>query len=407
MIRRGFVVVVALLLLAMGSVGASAQPSSKDPGLPEQARGPSLPGQLRHAEVPPPFRDGGELPAPLRDRATSSSPLTSLDGAEASSDRCEIVEDTTLSEQMGCSDLIVTGNGVVLDLNGLTVGDVVVLGDGATVRNGTVHAQGLGIAIYVVGEDVLLERLTVQNGDGFVVESGPRTTVRDSTFVDNGGIALSQYYASGLRVERSTFLRNGSGISVQSGNDATIAGNRFADNVTGVNLWDEDSYGVNDTTIRGNRFEGNEVGIRISGGVEVNDTVVERNRVRDSATSGILVASTGGPLPGGFFDDEPTRGGAAGTVIRGNHVTGSGGGGKWVEFCDWNSWPLSCTSTSADDGITVLAVDPVVLPTILVEKNHAMKNAGYGIEAPGVTDGGKNLARKNGESGCLGVACRP
>ena len=52
------------------------------------------------------------------------------------------------------------------------------------------------------------------------------------------------------------------------------------------------------------------------------------------------------------------------------------------------------------DGLRVL---PPGKPT--VANNLAQGNTGWGIFAPGVTDGGGNVARDNGAGDCEGVVC--
>lgn len=49
---------------------------------------------------------------------------------------------------------------------------------------------------------------------------------------------------------------------------------------------------------------------------------------------------------------------------------------------------------------------PEVAATMTVAHNTAVKNIGYGIEAPGVHDGGGNVAVRNGAGDGVGVVCR-
>ena len=181
----------------------------------------------------------------------------------------------------------------------------------------------------------------------------------------------------------------------RSRSNAVVRRNKFIGNDIGVQVWDEDFHGANHTQILQNSFTDNGVGIRIKGSAGGNDTVIDGNTIKDSAASGILVTSEGMGYIG------IPRGGALRTIIRDNTVTGSGATPQAVSACKGD--PAPC-STTADDGITVLAPADIAA-TMVVANNRANRNAGHGIEAPNVTDGGLNSAKKNGAGGCLGVSC--
>jgi hypothetical protein len=348
----------------------------------------------------------------LRHNGVRSASVASALQSVASPNACgDITADTVMTEELlECHSgqiMRITGNAITVDLNGLVFsgGIVLIEGNAVTLRNGTVDAPGVTIAIFVAGSDALLENLTVQNAFVWAVEAGNRTTVRDSLFRGNMGVSVDQYYGSNLVVENTTFVDNGVGVSIQSGRDAVIENNHFEGNGAGVNVWDEDMILARDTIVRDNTFDGNVVGVRVHGILDASGTVIERNVIRDSATSGILVTSEHGRSEGppGFF----WPGGAADTVIRGNVIQRSGEQPTNITVCKYGGYdPTPCATTSADDGITVLAADPVVLPSIVVEGNRSLHNAGHGIEAADVTDGGKNVAARNGAGDCIGVRCR-
>ncbi|GAA4285855.1 right-handed parallel beta-helix repeat-containing protein [Georgenia daeguensis] len=303
-----------------------------------------------------------------------------------------ITDDVTLTADVECG-LSVTGDGVTVDLAGYSIGLMSIDGRDVTVRDGS--ARGF----FVSGSRALLEDLTVAGGEGFVVEAGPYTTISRSRFVGNDS-AVSQYFGSPLLVEDSVFEDNSVGVTIQSGSGAVIRNSTFVGNTTGVNVWDEDWHGADATEVEHNFFDRNQVGVMVRGVSAASDTVIRGNTIKNSAASGVLVVSEGRTLPpaGG-------PGGAVGTVITENTVLRSGSDPVTANGClDEATERYEC-STVADDGITVLA-RPEIAATMTVSKNRTMWNAGHGIEAPRVTDGGQNIANKNGEAPCIGVVCR-
>lgn len=309
----------------------------------------------------------------------------------------EVVDDVTLDAD--CPDgFRVVGDGVTVDLGGHTVGLILVEGDDVVVRNGTVTVPGR-TAVFVQGRRAVLEELTVADSGSAAVEAGSLTTIRDSTFRGNV-VAVSQFFGSGLTVEDSDLVDNVIGVSIQSGSDAVIRRNRFHRNDIGTNVWDEGSR-ASGTLIRGNSYVLNTVGVRIRGIAEAHDTRIERNAFDQSAASAIAVTTALGPNhPSRPY---PTPGGAAGTVIAHNTIVRSGRQGQALDACLDDVGQPSC-ATVADDGITVLA-PPDVAATMVVTGNHVVRSADHAIEAPGVTDGGGNVAVPKGPDSCVGVVC--
>lgn len=308
-----------------------------------------------------------------------------------------VVADVKLTSDLDCPQLRIEADGVTVNLARHTINGTIFVGaNTVTIRGGTVTAARPNV-IFIAGADALLKDLTVSGGTGFAVEAGEATTIRRSDFVGNPGIAVDQFGFSNLLVEDSVFKDNGTGVAVQRGTGAVIRDSKFNGNQTGVRIFDENFSGASDTQVLHNTFADNNVGVRVDARAAALNTLIDGNRVKDSAASGILVTSQG--LVFGDF----APGGARGTIIRDNDVTRSGSTPVTVTGCRVGNVP-QC-STTADDGITVLAPADIAA-TMVVHHNHATKNVGYGIEAPGVTDGGRNDARKNGAGGCLGVFCR-
>lgn len=311
-------------------------------------------------------------------------------------------EDLTLTDDLDCG-LRIEGDGITVDLAGHTVRGSVLIhdSDDVTLRGGTVIAPGSGIVIYIGGLRGLLEEVTVSGGTSWAVEAGGHTTIRRSVFHGNSGVAADQYYGSYLLVEGSTFTGNGTGVSIQSGSGAIIRGNQFTGNGVGVRVWDEDHYGADGTSVLNNKFDSNRIGVYVNAMAGASDTVISRNIIKNSGASGVLVRSQGLES---WPDNQP--GGGLRTVIQDNTITGSGSSPMPVGGCtvdDEDFYGETCFTT-ADDGITVLA-PPEIAGTITVARNRSMNNAGYGIEAPNVIDGERNVAKKNSEGACVGVAC--
>jgi hypothetical protein len=210
-------------------------------------------------------------------------------------------------------------------------------------------------------------------------------------------VALDQFGANGLVVEHSLFEGNGVGVGILRGSDAVIRHNVFMGNVTGVRIHDENFSGASNTKVVGNVFERNTVGIRLDARADAVNNVIERNVVRNSGSSGILVTSQG------IVFTPAHTGGGRGTVIKDNIVDRSGSAPTNVSGCQVAGTP-QC-STTADDGITVLAPAEIAA-TMVVSGNRTSHSAGYGIEAPNVTDGGRNKAKHNDAGSCVGVVCR-
>ncbi len=308
-----------------------------------------------------------------------------------------IVTDVRLTADLVCGQpVVVQGDGVTVDLARYAIRDTVfVVGNDVTLKHGKVVVPR-PTAINIFGVDALLEGLTVSGATGFAVEAGEGTTVRRSKFKGNAGVALDQFGANGLVVEHSRFTNNGVGVGILRGTGAVIRNNTFVGNVTGVRIHDENFSGASNTKVTRNVFERNTVGVRLDARADAVNNLIDGNVVRNSASSGILVTSQG------IILNPFTTGGGRGTVIRNNDVDRSGSAPTTVSGCQEAGTP-TC-STTADDGITVLAPAEIAA-TMVVAGNRTAHSAGHGIEAPNVTDGGRNTARHNGAGDCVGVSC--
>lgn len=94
------------------------------------------------------------------------------------------------------------------------------------------------------------------------------------------------------------------------------------------------------------------------------------------------------------------------SVILQNKVRGNGGGLTLAEPAEFLVPTLTGTISgnrfqrNRGTGLLVTTAS-----TLTVARNTAIDNTGWGIFAPGVIDGGGNVARGNAAGNCLGVAC--
>lgn len=273
------------------------------------------------------------------------------------------------------------------------------------IRNGTLKTNG----IYWIDANGTLSNLRVTIADtplGFFIEAGSNFTVKNSAFENIPGVALSFYFGNGGTVRNSVFTGNWSAISIQRSSDVLIENNKFIGNTRGVNLWDENLGGVNNNTISHNVFRENGTGINIDthpGGFPAlqGNKIVNNNFIR-SGYSGILIKVK--------CEDQALFGlppdvicSAQDTVVRGNTFNQGG-------------FALP-TNSPYDDGVTARASIaefpsletpyPDGLVGVTLSNNRADRNADLGFDVAGVTDGGGNSAKFNGNPAqCDGLDCK-
>jgi len=318
----------------------------------------------------------------------------------------QLTQSVVLRHDLMCSStglaLTVVANNVTIDLNGHTVtGDIYVMPvTGFTVKHGTIKNGGLSgqYGAYTVSVlDVHFVTAFVQFGDPSGV-----FRIQNNRF-DNTGVGFS--FGVDLRVimRWNTFVGPASGLGLTKigSPGILIGGNRF-DGGTGISLFETQNVAIDgnvirhiryaairftsneyDTTITNNLIEGSQVGISMPStfwntqGPPVN-TLIARNVIRDNAVAGLYVFGN--------------RGGSNNVVSH--------------NLFSHNGFSPSPSLPGVNDGINVTVGQPWGPGGITLTANVANHNADYGIEAPGVTDGGRNMARANGNPAqCLGVAC--
>jgi parallel beta-helix repeat protein len=355
-------------------------------------------------------------------------------GAEAASNvSCgdTITTDATLHHNLvNCPNngIIIGADDVTLDLNYHTVDgdgtpaagcdpetefcDVGVLNDGhdgVTVVHGSVRQFALGaivggaehnrwldvsasssrfsgLVIFDSARSLVQNSSAVRNGvhtdqAGISVFSSRRIRFLNNSIRDNGDIGLYDENLDRSRLIGNTFSRHPEAGAVVNGNGNLVAHNRFRRDAVGVGI------GGNDNILRRNLVErSTNLGLQVGAGKR---NLVARNRVRN-ARLGIDVASYG-PV--------------ADTVVRRNHVRDAGKDGLAVravrKTLKKTQIRRNHVSHSGDDGIDVASASTTLTG------NEADRNADLGIAAVrGVTDGGANIARHNGDPRqCTHIAC--
>ena len=310
-----------------------------------------------------------------------------------------ITQDTTLdSDLVNCpgDGVLIGADNVTLDLAGHTI-DGGAVGesyqgvdndgghDGVTVQRGRI--QEFHSAVYFDGgDDGVLRRLTV-------VDTGAAFLLFDS--------------------DRNTMERNilSSGIAMYDDCDANVIDRNYSDTAgNSILLVGFDQQRESD----GNRITRN---LLIGAGesfaiylTDSDDALIEGNDIRDHSGTGIQMAGNGmtnriqrntlsgngeGIAVDGYYID---------TVILENDVVGSDGDGINLGPFGFERRTVverNTASRNGDDGIDSDA------GSATFTRNTANFNADLGIEAvPGVTDGGGNKARGNGDPAqCEGVSC--
>src|SRR3954453_9135770 len=243
-----------------------------------------------------------------------------------------------------------------------------------------------GIVIFESARSTVENSSVVRNGvhtdqAGMSVFSSRRIRIRHNSIRDNGDIGLYDENLDRSRLIGNTFSRHPEAGALVNGDGNLVAHNRFRRDAAGVGV------GGNDNVLRRNLVQhSTDLGLQIGGGKR---NLVARNRGRNGRL-GIDIASYG-PV--------------ADTVVRRNHVSDAGKDGLAVRLIGKTLKRTQIRRNhvfhSGDDGIDVASASATVTG------NEADRNADLGIEAVrGVTDGGGNIARQNGDPRqCTHIAC--
>jgi parallel beta-helix repeat protein len=234
-----------------------------------------------------------------------------------------------------------------------------VVQNSSAIRNG-VHTDQAGISMFSSRRIRILHNSIRDNGDiGLYDENLDRSRLIGNTFSRNPE-AGALVNGDGNLVAHNRFRRDGDGVGV-GGNDNIVRRNLVAHS-TGLGL--QVGAGKRNLLARNRVRNTRGLGIDVASYGPVTDTVVQRNRISDAGEDGLAVRSVRKTLKR--------------TQVRRNHVFHSG-----------------------DDGIDVTSASTTLTG------NEADRNADLGIAAArGVTDGGANIARHNGDPRqCTHIAC--
>jgi parallel beta-helix repeat protein len=281
---------------------------------------------------------------------------------------------------------------------------------GNLIVGNSVARQGQGIR--VIGSENRVERNRVEDtqDDGIVVNGSDNRLAENlvlntlysgrAPFFGVWGISLST--ARATRIERNTVSGYYDSIVLSDSTDNLVRRNSLSGQgltaVKGVylltfsdrNRVEENRISattigvhtvVHDTLIERNRLTGNFAGLYVDR--DSSRTVVRRNYANDNLSEGITI------------DSEQA-------LVTRNVARGNGGDGIRVAFGPGVVLERNVASDNGRNGISFL------FPQGTLVRNTANRNGRLGIEArPGVTDGGGNRARHNGNPlECLNVFCR-
>ena len=268
-----------------------------------------------------------------------------------------------------------------------------------TLDSDLVNCPGNGLEIAASGVTLDLGGHVV-DGDGQGLDSGIRSHGNEGVVIRNGtvrefavGVSIGQAPQRGAfstthRVYGLTVIDNHTGISLAGGNDSVVERNVAAGNRVGIAV--HESFR---NLVEKNAASRNGTGIAVTGG---SDNTVRQNRASYNERHGIELSATFTPQTGNVLE----RNVAEHNGMDGIFVFTRGSG---------NVLERNRTDSNGDDGIDANCGGGACSPgTITLTKNHADENGDLGIEAdPGVDDGGKNKARRNGNSAqCTGISCK-
>jgi parallel beta-helix repeat protein len=361
--------------------------------------------------------------------------VVALSGAEAASNvGCgdTITTDATLHHNLvNCPNngVVIEADNVTLDLNHHTIDsdgtpatgcdpdtefcDIGVLNeghDGVTVVHGSVRQFDLGVVVGGARHNRLLDlSASSSRFSGMVIFDSARSVIQNSSAVRNGvrtdQAGLSMFGSRRIRILHNSIRDNGDiGLYDENLDRSRLIGNTFRRHPEAGALVNGDG-----NLVAHNRFRRDAVGVGVGG----NDNILRRNLVTHSTDSGLQVGGGKRNLfarnrvrnVGGFGIEVASYGAVADTVVRRNHVRDAGKDGLAVRLV---SKTLKRTQVrrnhvfhSGDDGIDVASA------STSLTGNEADRNADLGIEAVrGVTDGGANIARHNGDPRqCTHIAC--
>ncbi|WP_162605917.1 right-handed parallel beta-helix repeat-containing protein [Jiangella aurantiaca] len=292
---------------------------------------------------------------------------------------------------------------------GIALSDADQGADGNTIRDNSIVANEIGIALYTGtrhavirgntlaanrGEGAILLEFASENliegnqigqsaASGVSMLGGGSNTVTENVLKDNGGIGIMAgddlLASDDNRVQRNT-IRGGQGGVMVAGDGNTVLNNDVI-GTTGPGVMVELAT---NTLVKGNDLSGSAGGIVVG---EATGTIVEANNASGTLGSGIEIGEL-----------------SLDSVVRDNTTSGNGGDGIEITESSVIDRGTLVESNTADanggDGILVEGAGHTI------RTNVAQLNGGWGIYSVGAADGGGNLAAGNAEPDqCFGVVC--
>lgn len=331
-----------------------------------------------------------------------------INGIDIGADPGDNLDDNRITHNVaagnGCDAIKITGaNNNRIENNRVEGGAISLIGANRNVVRGNVASGSTGAGIF--GFDAKhnrIERNAVSHSqDGIFLYFSRDNVVRRNAAWANFFDGVSVIASSGNLVSENATWDNAAGVGLEVGLEAEQGLEvRSNDNVVSRNVSVHDGISVLVNASDRNRIVGNRAldpvehppGFPIPGGYGIvvdggSDNVMAANTVERPALGGIRVQAT------------PDWGGVTvGNALRSNVVRDAGGDGIFVAAAvSGTLLEGNLASGAAEDGIDVESPASGTPPTTLT-RNRALSNASLGIRAGlGVTDGGGNRARGNGD----------
>ena len=254
-------------------------------------------------------------------------------------------------------------------------GIVVNSSDSSLVAENTIRDNRGGILLCCSVGNVIRDNLVAHNAeDGIAVCcDGRENVIEHNKVFDNASLGILVFFGTeGTLVRENHVARNGDNIILNASAN-TVAHNLVTDALGCPSCDPPTGFGILVDT--------------------ADDNVVAGNVVTRTKEDGIRIFDFDPTDP-----DIPNR-----TVVRGNVVHDAGVDGVHVDARSTDTvLERNSAFGAGDDGIEVDSA------SALLTRNLAWFNHDLGIDAPGVTDGGGNSARGNGnrKAQCIGVACK-
>jgi len=277
---------------------------------------------------------------------------------------------------------------------------------GVTIKDGTIQGFDVGIR-GSGGSATSYSRLRlVNNGTGLQYDhSAPSPDSLRSSLISGNAIGIELAAFNGpqrLAASHDEIADNGVGIYSTQVNASTLSHNDIHDNGTGVRLFQSDGW-----VVEHNSIHDNDVGVLLteSTGTAISKNTISQNRIGVRFELQFRSAGTANSVVDNVFESNGAAGvlaqagpGGVSGVISGNTFTKNG-------FAPAGT--TDAAGQAVDDGLHVSTAGGGSASLLTVTGNKATGNADYGIEAPGVQDGGRNAASGNGNPAqCIGVSCR-